>query len=185
MPRPHHVVAAAAACHWLHAAATAHAEEQPRMAVGASALLILPQADADDFTETSLGLRASFVYWWHPHVGAVGSFDYVFVQEDGDAVPDGAAIGYRSINLGGRVRSDDGAPTVWFGELLIGRHTRTYDDDFVDQSDSDLGFQLGGGVTHRIGPAILVTGQLTYSTVEIEDADLAAFILAGGVALEM
>lgn len=153
-------------------------EPDKLMLLSASALVVLPQSDADNVTETSLGLRTAFAYRVHPWIFVVGAFEYVFANEKEDVVGD-TNINYYSIGFGGRLVSPKKAKLKGFGELLIGRHTLTVDGD----ADSDLGFRLGGGGLYEIGPNLTLIGQVSYSSVEIERADIDALILEFGIGM--
>lgn len=156
-----------------------------RMMVSASGVVAMPQADADDLVETSLGVGGALVYWLHPNVGVIGSFDYVFANTKEDRVPDGTDIYFYSVNVGARFTPRDRDGVQPFGEITLGRHTAGYDSGSGDDAQSDLGMRLGGGITYRTGAGISVVGQLTYSTAEIEGADINAFLLDLGVAWDL
>ncbi len=158
-----------------------HAQEPPahkKMAAGASVGVYFPQGDADETAETSPGVRAQFVYWVHPMVGIVGSFDWVFVAEK-----DGAAdTTYYDVSAGARVTMRGQAKLKPFGELLIGRHTLSVDDANFDESD--IGFRLGGGGTYELGDSLQGFAQISYSTVDIDagfgSLDIEAFVIEAG-----
>lgn len=76
--------------------------EQGRVAFAGHATLVLPQADADRFSGTSPGLRLVSAYWFTPHVAAIGSFDYVLVNEKRRVVGPDASIRFYAINIGAR-----------------------------------------------------------------------------------
>lgn len=156
-----------------------------RVTVAATGVVAMPQADADDTTETSLGLGASLVYWINHNVGVVGSFDYVFANTKEDVVPDEVDIYFYSINIGARVTTRNRGGLQPFGELTLGRHTAGFDSPAEDDSQSDLGIRIGGGVTYRTQNGFALIGQLLYSTAEIEEADINAFVLDLGVAWDI
>ena len=92
-----------------------------RVTVAATGVVAMPQADADDTTETSLGLGAALVYWINHNVGVVGSFDYIFANTKEDVVPDDVGIFFYSINIGARVTTRNREGLQPFGELTVGR----------------------------------------------------------------
>lgn len=170
----------------------AHAEEEAvsnapakRVTVAAAGIVAMPQADADDTTETSLGVGASLVYWINYNIGVVGSFDYVFANEKEDVVGEDVDIHFYSINLGARVTTKNREGLQPFGEVSLGRHTVGYDAPGSDDTQSDIGFRIGGGVTYRTGSGFALLGQLTYSTAEIENADIDGFLIDLGVAWDI
>jgi len=175
----------------LVSARTARAEETlskgpgRNMMVSATGVVAMPQADADDLVETSLGVGASLVYWLHPNVGVVGTFDYVFANTKEDRVPDDTSIYFYSINVGARFTPRDRTGTQPFGEITLGRHTAGYDTTGDADAQSDLGIRLGGGVTYRTESGFTFVTQLIYSTADIEGADINAFLFDLGVAWEL
>ena len=156
-----------------------------RVTVTANGVVAMPQADADDTTETSLGVGGSLVYWVNHHVGVVGTFDYIFANPKDDIVPDDVDIFFYSINIGARVTTRNREGLQPFGELTLGRHTAGYDAPGDDDSQSDLGIRLGGGVTYRTNSGVALVGQILYSTAEIEEADVNAFLVDLGVAWDL
>jgi opacity protein-like surface antigen len=152
--------------------------------IEATGIVALPQADADDTTETSLGLGAGVVYRVHPNVAVTGSFDYVFANAKDDVVPDDYRIYFYSLNLGVRVITRERVGLQPFGELSLGRHTAGYDGPDDGDSQSDIGFRIGGGVTHRTG-AVAFVGKLRYSSAEIENADIEGFLIDLGIAWDL
>lgn len=160
--------------------AAAQPVERPMLA-SAHAMLVLPQADADDYIETSLGARVAFGYSIRPWVAILGSVEYVLVNEASDTVPDDTSIHYWAIDLGARFTLP--RPRVQpFGELLLGRHTAGYDSPTTDDSDSELGIRLGAGLQAPLTPDLRLIAQLAYTSAEIENADLEAITLEAGAA---
>lgn len=158
---------------------TASAPADTHMSLSTSAMVVLPQADGDDFAETSMGVRAAFTYPINPVFSAVASFEYVFINE-ADIVADDTSIAFYSIDAGIRATMPRTGPKP-FGELLIGRFTAAVDDDGDSESDSDLGLRLGAGLIYDITASMTAIAQLSYTTVEIEGADLDALAVEGGV----
>lgn len=161
---------------------SAHAEKVGGMQAGGAAMVVLPQADADDISDTSLGIRGTFVYWAHKNVGAVASFDYVFVNEEDLPFYDQVDLTFYSVNVGARFTSSERSKLQPFGEVMIGRHTSAFDSPGADDSESDIGFRIGGGAIYRFQPGLALTGQLSYTTAEIENSDIAGIMLEVGVA---
>jgi hypothetical protein len=160
--------------------AGATSDPEPVMMVTTSAMLVLPQADGDDFAGTSIGMRAVFGYAVTPIISVIGSVDYVFVNEKEEVVSDQVSISFYSISAGARATMQ--RPGVRpFGELMLGRSTASVSSPRDDSTDSDLGFRLGGGIIYDLGPALVASAQLSYSTVEIEGADLDALAFEGGL----
>jgi hypothetical protein len=161
---------------------SAHAEKVGGMQAGGAAMVVLPQGDAEDMSDTSLGIRGTFVYWAHKNVGAVGSFEYIFVNEKDNLIGDEVSLTFYSINVGARFTTSQRTKLQPFGEVMIGRHTSIADTPFGDTNDSDIGFRLGGGVLYRFQPGLAMTGQISYTTAEIEESDIAGIMLEVGVA---
>jgi hypothetical protein len=152
-----------------------------KMSAGATVVGVFPQGDADETADTSLAVRPQFVYWFHPMVGLVASFDWVFVSEK-----DGAADTiYYDLSAGVRVTSRSGARARPFGEFQLGRHTVAVDD--ADYEESGIGFRMGGGGTYELGDALQGIAEVTYSSVSIDgfggfgSVDIDAFALEVGV----
>jgi hypothetical protein len=160
----------------------ARAEEPGGMLAAGSAMIVLPQADADDMADTSLGVRGSFVYWAHRNVGVVGSFEYVFVNEEEIPFYDEVDLTFYSINVGARFTTTKRTKLQPFGEVLVGRHTSVFDSSIGDDTDSDLGFRLGAGAVYRFQDGLALVGQVSYTSAEIDEADIAGMMLEVGVA---
>jgi hypothetical protein len=162
--------------------ATAHAQEpaaEPKLFVGGSATVWLPQGDADDTSDTSLGVRPVVGYWLRPFIAIIGAFDYIFVNEDANA----SDATFYSISLGARMTTPKPAQLKPYGELLLGRYT--LDADNLDDSQSDIGFRIGGGATYAMGDNVVFTAGLGYSSVSIDvafgDIDIDALVLEVGL----
>src|SRR5689334_3571487 len=91
--------------------------EEPKMMVGGGLTVWIPQGDADDTTDVSLGLRGTFLYKARPWVGVVGSLDYVFVSEDEAVTGD---ITYYSLSVGARFIKPRPGQVEPYGEILLG-----------------------------------------------------------------
>ena len=150
--------------------------------VGANAMVVLPQGDADDGAGTSAGTRAAFQAWFHPNVAFTAAMTYVFVNEE--EVYDAYDLTFYSIEAGVRYRGAP-RPVRAFGELLLGRHTIAVDGPGVDDAQSDLGLRLGGGVELALGGTMSAVFQASYLSVEIENADLEAFTLEAGLSFHL
>jgi hypothetical protein len=150
-----------------------------------SALLVLPQADADDYTEESLGGRVALAYAFSPYVSAMGSIEYVRANTKEDLVPDYYRIYFYSIDVGARFSLPQPGGVRPFAELLIGRHTAGYDSDSGDDTSSDFGYRLGAGLFYPVSAAIDAVGQVSYTSAEIEDADIDALVLEGGLGFRL
>lgn len=151
--------------------------------LGANAMLVLPQADADDGVGTSVGTRAAFQAWFHPNVAFAAALTYVFANEED--VYDDYDVTFYSLEAGVRYRAAP-RPIRPFGELLLGRHTVAADGPGVDDSQSDLGLRLGGGIELALaGDTMSVVLQASYLSVEIENVDIEAFTLEGGLSFRL
>jgi hypothetical protein len=167
------------------AAAPAHAqddEREPRLVIGGSAVIWVPQSDADDTTDTSIGVRPQVTYWITPFVGVTGTFDWVFVNEE-SGVGD---VTYYTIGAGARVTLPRPMRIKPYGELVLGWHV--VDAEGVDESD--LGFRFGGGATYAVSRSLVVSAGLGYSTVELDagfgfEADISAFVIDVGIAARL
>jgi hypothetical protein len=149
------------------------------IAAGASFTFWLPQGDADDLAEESPGFRIAAEYWFTDYVALAVSFDWVFVNEkDGGFIVVEDAQ-YYSIGIGGRVTTPRPARIKPFGELMLHRATLTV--DATDYDESDVGFRFGGGGIFEIAPGFEAIAEVTYSAVEIEDADIDGISLEAGV----
>jgi hypothetical protein len=175
----------------LTAAPLAHAETasapalDKRVTVSASGIVALPQADADDTTRTSLGVGTSATYWVNSYFGVAGSFDYIFANKKRAVVPDDYRIYFYTLNVGVRVAAPDRSGPQPFGHFSLGRHTWGYKGPLDNDSQSDLGIRLGGGVLYRTGAGVALLAQLTYSSAEIENADINGFLVDLGVAWDL
>lgn len=153
--------------------------EEPKMAAGASLTVWLPSGDADDFSDTSLGVRPHFTYRVMPWLAVLGTFDFVFVNEQ-DGVGD---ITYYSIGGGARFVLPRPGRFEPYGELVLGWHSI----DGEGFEETDLGFRLGGGVLYPMSERLLVNFAANYSTVSFDsgfigDIDVDALILEVGLA---
>lgn len=153
----------------------------PRVTLGAGALIVLPQGDADEFSDESLGGRLSFTYGFTPWVAGVASFELVAVNENDAAEDADADFDYYAIDLGVRVSPPWTDRLRPLGEFLLGRHTVRYDVPGEEGSDSDLGIRLGGGLAMPLGGGAEFTALLSYVSAEIEDVDIESMQLEGGI----
>ena len=174
-------LAAAASAAAAQPVAVASEAAPPRLTLGAGALLVLPQGDADEFSDESLGARLAFTYGFTPWVAGVASFEYVAVNENDDAEDYDADFTYYAIDLGVRVSPPWQDRLRPIGEFLLGRHTVRYDVPGDEGSESDLGIRLGGGIATPIGGGADFTALLSYASAEIEEADIESMQLEGGV----
>jgi hypothetical protein len=149
------------------------------LSIGGSLAVWFPTSDADDFADTSLGVRGQATYWLREFVGITGGFDFVFVNEDG-----AGDITYYAISAGARLQLPRGRIRP-YGEFLLGWH-------FLDAEgfdDSNIGFRLGGGATYALSPALVLGGGLGYSTTSIDagivDVTVAAFIFDVSLAVRL
>lgn len=153
--------------------------ETRRFEAGANLGVWMPQDDADDNADESLGIRARMVYWITPMIGVGGSVDYVFVNED----PDGDDVDFYGIGVSGVITTPRPARIKPFGELELKRYT--LDPPTLD-SESDFGFHLGGGARMALSPGMVLVGEASYSTVELDfgfvNFEASAFILEVGIA---
>jgi hypothetical protein len=150
-----------------------------KLSIGGSLAVWFPTSDADDFADTSLGVRGQATYWIREFVGVTGGFDFVFVNEDGPA-----DVTYYVISAGGRLQLPRGRIRP-YGELVLGWHF--LDTDGFD--DSNIGFRIGGGATYALSPALVLGGGLGYSTTSIDtgffDITVAAFIFDVSLAVRL
>lgn len=155
--------------------------EEPKMTIGGSATLWLPQDDAEDTSDESLGLRAHFTYKFKDWLAGIGTFDYVFVNEetDGDAT-------YYNLNAGARFIKSRPGQIEPYGEVLLGYYV--LDAEGAD-SESEIGFRIGGGILYPFSQTLLANAGLNYSTVSFDfglaDFDVAAIILELGIAVKI
>jgi opacity protein-like surface antigen len=152
--------------------------DEPKMTAGGSVVVYVPQGDADDTSDTSLGLRGHFTYKFKPWLAALGTFDYVFVNEDGDS-----DITYYNLSAGARFIKPRPGQIEPYGEVLLGYHV--LDAEGLD-SESAIGFRFGGGILYPVGQKLLANLALNYSTVSFDvglvDVDVDALILEVGIA---
>lgn len=143
----------------------------------------MPMDDADDYADGSLGVRLHGVYWVVPAFAIGAAIDWVFVNEE-DGVDD---LTYYGIGIDGLVTMPGPARVKPFGELGIGRYT--LDADSFDDSESDIGFRLGGGATLEMSPGLVLVGEVAYTTVDFDfglaSIDVAALILEVGIAARL
>lgn len=155
--------------------------EQPKTTVGGSLVVYVPQGDADDTSDTSLGIRGHFTYQLRPFLSGIGTFDYVFVNEDGDA-----AITYYNISAGARFIKPRPGLIEPYGEVLLGYHA--FDAEGID-TETALGFRLGGGIRYPFSNTLLASFALNYSAASFDvgfvDIDVNALIFEVGVAIEI
>ena len=157
--------------------ALGHADDGGEYLASAAAVVAFPQADADEFSDTSIGFRGTFGYRVHPYVRALGSVDLIPVNENEFA--DEATILFYSVSVGARLSSPAPKALKPFGELLLGRHTVSVNTDGGDDTDSDIGFRLGGGVEYGLGP-LRGVASITYSSADIDGTDIAALVVEAG-----
>ncbi|MDQ3335977.1 MAG: porin family protein [Myxococcota bacterium] len=155
--------------------------EEPKMTVGGSLVVYVPQGDADDTSDTSLGIRGHFTYKFRPFLAGIGTFDYVFVNEDGDA-----AITYYNISAGARFIKPRPGLIEPYGEVLLGYHA--FDAEGID-TETALGFRIGGGILYPFSNKLLANLALNYSAASFDvgfaDVDVNALILEVGVAIKI
>jgi opacity protein-like surface antigen len=161
----------------------AHAEPapgstgEPQFQPGVSLTIWFPQADADDFSDESLGIRPNFAFWIRPFVAVVATFDYVFVNEK-DRVGDTT---YYAISVGGRLTTPRPSQVKPYGEFLIGRHKL----EGGGADDANLGFRIGGGASLALRSNIVATAGLAFSSVSFDagffDVDVDAIVVDLGI----
>lgn len=155
--------------------------EEPKMTLGASGTIWVPQGDADDTSDTSLGLRAHFTYRVNEWIAPIGTLDLVFVNEDGDA-----DVSYYSLSAGARVIKARPGQLEPYGEALLGYHV--LDVEGAD-SESEIGFRIGGGILYPVGQKMLANVALNYSAVSFDfglaDVDVNALIFEVGIAMRL
>jgi hypothetical protein len=146
----------------LSSVARAQEPEPPpqKVDIGVSLTIWVPQADADDFSNTSLGIRPQLAFWVQRYLAIVAAFDFVFVDTK-QGVGD---VTYYSISLGGRLTTPRHARVKPFGELLIGRYK--IETDAGD--DANLGFRLGGGVMWHAGRNMVGNAGLAFSSASLD-----------------
>jgi hypothetical protein len=163
------------------AARAEDAQPQPRITVGGSMTVWLPQDDADDLSDPSIGVRPQLTFWVLPQVGISASFDWVFVNEE-DGSDDTT---YYVVSVGGRATMARPLRVKPYGELMLGWHKL----ETTNVDESDLGFRLGGGALIELGSNAIATAGIGYSTVTIDtglfgiEVDIEAFVFelgAGG-----
>ncbi len=154
-----------------------------RFELGGRAGLWMPMDDADDYADSSLGLRVHGAYWVVPMFAIGGAFEWVAVNEEADT----ADLNYYGFGIDGLLTTPNPARVKPFGEIEIGRYT--IDSDTFDDSESDIGFRLAGGATMEMSPSVVLMGDLAYSTVDFDlgliSIDTAALILEVGVAARL
>jgi len=154
--------------------------EEPKMTAGASATIWVPQGDSGDNSDTSLGLRGHFTYKFKEWIAGIGTFDYVFVNEDSDV-----DITYYNISVGGRIIKPRPGQIEPYGELLIGYHV--LDIEGAD-SENTIGFRLGGGILYPMSQKIQLVAGIAYSTASFDfglvDVDVDAFVFEVGAAFK-
>ena len=154
--------------------------EEPKMLIGVSGTVWVPQGDADDFADTSIGLRPHFSYRVKPFVAVLATFDYIFVNEI-----DSVDITYYSVNVGARFIKPRPGLVEPYGELVLGLHQ--FEADGFD--DSGIGFRLGGGVLYPFGQKLVANLGINYSSVSIDaglgDVDVNALIFEIGVGFKL
>ncbi len=143
----------------------------------------LPMDDADDYADASLGVRLHGAYWIVPAFAIGGAIDWVAVNEEAE----GADLTYYAIGITGLVTTPNPARVKPFGEIGIGRYT--LDSDEADDSESEIGFRLGGGASLEMAPNLALLGEVAYSTADFDfglvSIDVAALILEVGVAVRL
>lgn len=171
-------------------AGTARAQQAPvdaasqhRFELGGRAGMWMPMDDADDYADASLGLRLHAAYWVVPMFAIGGAFDWVPVNEE-SGISD---LTYYGFGIDGLLTTPNPARVKPFGEIEIARYT--IDSDDFNDSESDIGFRLGGGATLELSPSMVLMGDVAYSTVDFDfglaSIDTAAFILEVGLAARL
>ena len=159
-------------------AARADDEGRKKLDVGGALAFWIPQSDADDFADPSIGLRPGVTYWFFPFFGVTGHFDFVFVNEESGADD----TDYYAFSVGGRFTLPGSLRIKPYGELLLGWHWL----DAGAFDESEIGFQLGGGATYAINQRLQANLGIGYSTTNMDapfvDITVAAFIIDVGIA---
>jgi hypothetical protein len=154
-----------------------------RFELGGRAGMWMPMDDADDYADNSLGLRLHGAYWVAPMFAIGGAFEWVVVNEAADT----ADLTYYGFGIDGLITTPNPTRVKPFGELEIGRYT--VDSDDFDDSESDIGFRVGGGATMQMSPGMVLMGDIAYSTVDFDfglfSIDTAAVILEVGLAARL
>jgi hypothetical protein len=151
------------------------------MTLGVAATVMLPQGDADDDANTSLGVRATFAYAFTPYVAALASFDYVMVNADRGVVGAGTDLHFHAFDVGARFTLPQPGAVQPFGELLFGPHSYGADSSAGSDSHRDIGYRLGGGAMVLLGGNAKLVAELAYTTATIDHASIESFALEGGV----
>ena len=153
-----------------------------RVELGGNVGMWIPQDDAEDYADASVGLRLRGAYWVVPAFAVGGAVDWVFVNEDAEV----ADLNYYGFSITGMVTAPWQARVKPYGELSLGLYT--LDSDDLD-SESDVGFRLGGGARVGLSPAMSLLAGVAYSTAEFDygivSVDVAAFILEVGLAARL
>lgn len=143
----------------------------------------MPMDDADDYADASLGVRVHGAYWVVPAFAIGGAVDFVAVNEEEDF----ADLTFYGIGITGLVTMPGPARVKPFGELGIGRYT--IDSDDFDDSESDIGFRLGGGASFEMSPNLALLGEIAYSTVDFDfglgSVDVASLVFEVGLAARL
>jgi len=154
-----------------------------RFELGGRAGMWNPMDDADDYVDASLGLRVHGAYWVVPMFAIGGAFEWVAANEK-EGVAD---LTYYGFGIDGLLTTPNPARVKPFAEIEIARYT--VDSDSFDDSESDIGFRVGGGATLEMSPSLVLMGDLAYSTVDFDvglfSLDTAAVILEVGVAARL
>lgn len=154
-----------------------------RFELGGRAGMWNPMDDADDYVDASLGLRVHGAYWVVPMFAIGGAFEWVAANEE-EGVAD---LTYYGFGIDGLLTTPNPARVKPFGEIEIARYT-VDSDDFGD-SESDIGFRVGGGATMEMSPSLVLMGDIAYSTVDFDfglaSIDTAALIIEVGIAARL
>jgi len=154
--------------------------EEPKMLIGASGTVWVPQGDSDNFADTSIGLRPHFSYRVRPFVAVLATVDYIFVNET-----DSIDITYYNVGVGARLIMPRPGLIEPYGELLLGWHKL----DAEGFDDSGIGFRIGAGILYPFGQKLVANLGINYSSVSIDaglgDVDVDALIFDLGIGFKL
>ncbi|HEX8694064.1 MAG TPA: porin family protein [Longimicrobium sp.] len=135
----------------------------------------LPQGDFGDGLDTGwgLGLNASYNFTPMLAVYAGYSFNSFAVEDDGEEFD--ADVNDRGFDAGLRAGfAPIGGFSPWVRGGLVFHEIEIEDNDsgLSATTDSNLGFEVGGGLSFPLGPRISVTPGVSYTRYTIDDEDL-------------
>lgn len=137
-----------------------HQGERRPITVDLAALLAVPVGNLSD-ADNAPGLRLALGYFLGDHFRPGLALHYVRLA---------SGVSFRSLRLGGRVRTGITRTIDLFADLELGYDT--FSEDGGDDVHSETSIALRGGASYRVNPLVAVMWALSYDQAPITDSYL-------------